>query len=122
MPASSLDAISNLTCSPESADTRSEENPTTPSYDPIIPRAPHAATSNSNRVMAALPAAPVRVHPLSSEILPPSSCIMRLAHPRENPMRLWSQVFVFTMLVATFALGPAPGHAQNVRVRGTIEQ
>jgi hypothetical protein len=37
-------------------------------------------------------------------------------------MRLWSQVFVFTMLVATFALGPASGQAQNVRVRGTIEQ
>jgi hypothetical protein len=37
-------------------------------------------------------------------------------------MRLWSQVFVFTMLVATFALRSACGQAQNVRVRGTIEQ
>jgi hypothetical protein len=35
-------------------------------------------------------------------------------------MRLWSQVFVFTMLVGTF--GSASGQAQNVRVRGTIEQ
>jgi hypothetical protein len=37
-------------------------------------------------------------------------------------MRLWSQVFVFTMLVATFAFGSASGQAQNVRVRGTIAQ
>src|SRR3954471_5275230 len=80
-----------------------------------------ARTANPNRPMQ-LPAAPMVVHPLSSEIFPPSSCIMGLAHPRENPMRLWSQVFVFTMLGATFALGPASAHAQNVRVRGTIEQ
>jgi hypothetical protein len=37
-------------------------------------------------------------------------------------MTMRSQVLVFTILVATFALGSASGQAQNVRVRGTIEQ
>jgi hypothetical protein len=37
-------------------------------------------------------------------------------------MRITSQIFVVTTLVATFALGSATAQAQNVRVRGTIEK
>jgi hypothetical protein len=37
-------------------------------------------------------------------------------------MRITSQVFVVTTLIATFALSSAPAEAQNVRVRGTIEK
>jgi len=37
-------------------------------------------------------------------------------------MRITSQVFAAAMLAATFALGSVSAHAQNVRVRGTIEK
>jgi hypothetical protein len=37
-------------------------------------------------------------------------------------MRITSQVFVVTMLIATFALSSVSAQAQNVRVRGTIEK
>jgi hypothetical protein len=37
-------------------------------------------------------------------------------------MRITSQVFIVTTLIATFALSSAPAEAQNVRVRGTIEK
>jgi hypothetical protein len=37
-------------------------------------------------------------------------------------MRITSQVFVVATLAATFALGSVSAHAQNVRVRGTIEK
>jgi hypothetical protein len=37
-------------------------------------------------------------------------------------MRITSQIFVATTLIATFALGSASAQAQNVRVRGTIEK
>jgi hypothetical protein len=37
-------------------------------------------------------------------------------------MRITSQVFVVTMLAATFALSSVSAQAQNVRVRGTIEK
>jgi hypothetical protein len=37
-------------------------------------------------------------------------------------MRITSQVFVVTTLIATFALGSVSAQAQNVRVRGTIEK
>jgi hypothetical protein len=37
-------------------------------------------------------------------------------------MRITSQVFIVTTLIATFALSSASAQAQNVRVRGTIEK
>jgi hypothetical protein len=37
-------------------------------------------------------------------------------------MRITSQVFIVTTLIAAFALGSASAQAQNVRVRGTIEK